>query len=459
MISKHARGKGRMEFCAQEEHYCAFQNVLGVPGLYVLLNCFTEEAEKGLFGTFGELPTPKVDGSGRDARTGEFHGSSDTFPKNFFKIINMLQDTDQFPGYTTPDYGLSWAYPPGTSFQHHFDSRYQWGETVVGVSLGAPCEIQFKYSAPKSSVTQALRRVWLPRRSVYIMSGKSRFEWTHGVFRVGKASLSGSDLAAPPAWNPNNWRRSWTFRSTKVYQLEDLKRRLKGLNFGSPEHRALSERLAAQMVHYPPKKQNYEAVCTVSDLQAMVYAANATLDNVDKLPGRFSRFKSREALFLHLSPPNKALADIYMASDVENEAMIQKPYADGTSHSGFSISGFGGSSGEGRVEKNIGGHTESSFFLSTSGVLPQGYGLGHLGSRELKGRLLESAAAASHSKKMKGTGGPNASSLFLSSYLSRSIKSSDNDSLVAAADKPNPERPGERWGQKRPRNDSDVEIL
>jgi len=32
----------------------------------------------------------------------------------------------------------------GAGFQHHFDSRYRWGETVVGVSLGQPSTIYFQ---------------------------------------------------------------------------------------------------------------------------------------------------------------------------------------------------------------------------------------------------------------------------------------------------------------------------
>ena len=62
-------------------------------------------------------------------------------------------------------------------------------ETVVGVSLGAPSEMIFTYAVDKRrmpAVPIPNKHVWLPRGSMYIMSGLSRFEWKHGVFRVGK---------------------------------------------------------------------------------------------------------------------------------------------------------------------------------------------------------------------------------------------------------------------------------
>ena len=39
---------------------------------------------------------------------------------------------------------LRYMYFIGAGFQHHFDSRYRWGETVVGVSLGQPSTIYFQ---------------------------------------------------------------------------------------------------------------------------------------------------------------------------------------------------------------------------------------------------------------------------------------------------------------------------
>ena len=93
---------------------------------------------------------------------------------------------------------LRYMYFIGAGFQHHFDSRYRWGETVVGVSLGQPSTIYFqpgnakqkKKGIPTQEQQSILSvrvkeypksesfaiEVTLPRRSIYVMSGASRVE-------------------------------------------------------------------------------------------------------------------------------------------------------------------------------------------------------------------------------------------------------------------------------------------
>jgi len=103
--------------------FTVYRDVLGVPGLFVLANVFTEEGERDLFLSMGDLPDPRQDKSGHDARTGDFCGSPATFPRCFFQALNVLCDTQVFKGYAIPDYMVAFAYPPGSSFMTHFDSR------------------------------------------------------------------------------------------------------------------------------------------------------------------------------------------------------------------------------------------------------------------------------------------------------------------------------------------------
>ena len=86
-----------------------------------------------------------------------------------------------------PNYCLPLHYSKGTTFSSHFDSRYRWGETVMGINLGAPSVIQF-IPQFKNGVTGVTQNIYLPRPSIYIMSGPSRVGWKHGICKVSKVN-------------------------------------------------------------------------------------------------------------------------------------------------------------------------------------------------------------------------------------------------------------------------------
>lgn len=201
----------------------------------------------------------------------------------------------------TPCAVLCWGYPPGSIFASHYDSRYNWGE----VRCGAPHFLRPR-SAPvlKRALPPPLHSTWracrwgrrarsrssrtarasaypprarvkcasscrecncmgwgslraerphppapysLRRRSIYVMTGDSRWAWQHGLSRIGNNDYS-KVKEDPPAWNPLGWRRSWTFRSTKVFQIETLRAQALRVPSGSAERMALNARIAAQMV-------------------------------------------------------------------------------------------------------------------------------------------------------------------------------------------------------------------
>lgn len=85
----------------------------------------------------------------------------------------------------------------------HVD-HLSFGPTVVSVSLGADCEFVFEHVE-----TGEKRSVWVPRRSLLILTEESRYSWKHsvpnrvGMFRAGAKVIRSAD-----------WRRvSATFRS------------------------------------------------------------------------------------------------------------------------------------------------------------------------------------------------------------------------------------------------------
>lgn len=62
-----------------------------------------------------------------------------------------------------------------SSFDPHIDDTWLWGRRIVGVNLLEDCPFTF-VNASGVSVC-----VLLPRRSLFILSGKSRYEWMHGI--------------------------------------------------------------------------------------------------------------------------------------------------------------------------------------------------------------------------------------------------------------------------------------
>ena len=209
------------------------------------------------------------------------HANSDTlqhFPTYCFQIANAVRDSGLCAELITPDFMLTLAYPPGTGFKSHYDSRYNWGEAVVGVSVGEACvfafEPQFKNAHKLAAAREACEaacageprlavhettsggfvvEIALPRNSVYVMTGSSRMDWKHGVrnttpSRLGKLRGLGSLFAPSKAWKPDGVRVSITLRSTKIWSdliLEDMVSREEG-------GQCTRERLNAQR-RYPAK--------------------------------------------------------------------------------------------------------------------------------------------------------------------------------------------------------------
>jgi len=76
-------------------------------------------------------------------------------------------------------------YEEGAVIQPHFDKPV-W-DIVVGVSLGAKAVMKFRKS---TSATSDCIDVILPRRSLYVLRGASRYEYTHEIPPVGETRWS-----------------------------------------------------------------------------------------------------------------------------------------------------------------------------------------------------------------------------------------------------------------------------
>ena len=247
------------------------RNVGGVQGLHVALDSFDEDVERELFQS-------AVHG-GNDPRSAQRHGTH-TNPSDWaasapeiIKVCNVVKDSGLVPDYLAPDYLFAITYPAGcTGFKEHFDSRYRWGETVVGVTLGREATLYFvpghqrvkALGVPAAPVQSALGvrakrydsglfaiELSLPRRSIYVMSGAARTDWKHGIRALPRAEANGP---LPAAWNPHSLRRALTLRATKVYSDHCLQELLAA----NPADRSIRARLEAQR-KYRPEHGHYSS--------------------------------------------------------------------------------------------------------------------------------------------------------------------------------------------------------
>ena len=193
----------------------------GVLGLHVAYNVFSEEAEQRLFAIHAEdsrerLHAEKPTDFFNDDREGG--RGAERFPDEWFQVINAVRDCGLAPDLVMPQCCISWSYPPGAVFPFHWDSRFRWGEYVLGVSLGAPARITFQPNIKPNVKPKAALSVQLPRRSIYVMTDQSRTAYQHSVDCVKQVDAGD----AVPFWNPEGMRRALTFRTTKTYNYVAL---------------------------------------------------------------------------------------------------------------------------------------------------------------------------------------------------------------------------------------------
>lgn len=81
-------------------------------------------------------------------------------------------------------------YPAGTGITPHIDLVGRYADGVVGCSVIGGCVMTFSKASQSQSQNQSQSEenqeqgrhdVYLPPRSVYILSGPARWDWTHGI--------------------------------------------------------------------------------------------------------------------------------------------------------------------------------------------------------------------------------------------------------------------------------------
>ncbi len=90
-------------------------------------------------------------------------------------LVYRLEKEGYMPGGT--DQVIVNEYQPGQGISSHIDCEPCFKETIVSLSLGSGCIMDFTNKFEKKRKIS----VWLAPRSLVVLSGEARHEWLHGI--------------------------------------------------------------------------------------------------------------------------------------------------------------------------------------------------------------------------------------------------------------------------------------
>ena len=96
-------------------------------------------------------------------------------PEWLKKLSQMLYKDKYMP--EVADQVIINEYKPGQGIASHIDCEPCFKDTIVSLSLGAGCVMNFTHKFDKGKKIP----VWLEPRSLVVLSKDARFEWLHGI--------------------------------------------------------------------------------------------------------------------------------------------------------------------------------------------------------------------------------------------------------------------------------------
>lgn len=100
--------------------------------------------------------------------------------------LGMAQRLYESYSHTLPDQVIVNEYEPGQGIANHTDCKTCFTDTIISLSLGSPCVMDFINN--KRGVK---RSILLEPRSLIVLTGEARYEWTHGIAKRKSDKLQG----------------------------------------------------------------------------------------------------------------------------------------------------------------------------------------------------------------------------------------------------------------------------
>jgi len=155
-----------------------------VPGLSIIQEYVTPAEEDDLFKQLNKQPwvvdfSRKLQYYGyRNERERPYHLVP--IPEEIPDCLDTLMDhiVEENLIYKRPEQVIINDYTPGQGIRPHFDRKDYFDNTIVGVSLGSDCVMEF---TPPDKSGKEKQYVYMPRRSLYVIEDDARYEWLHGI--------------------------------------------------------------------------------------------------------------------------------------------------------------------------------------------------------------------------------------------------------------------------------------
>lgn len=153
------------------------------PGVKLIENCITEEQERMLLDTISwsdqessDLKHRRVKHFGYEFRYGSNNVDPDKpiapIPDDYRFLNELFKKHHEVP-YDYDQLTIN-HYLPGQGIPPHIDTHGVFEDSILSLSLGSACAMDFKRGSDRISVL-------LPPRSLLVMSGEARYAWTHGI--------------------------------------------------------------------------------------------------------------------------------------------------------------------------------------------------------------------------------------------------------------------------------------
>lgn len=212
-----------MSFCDTIPRIASVETCRGLPdGLHVIDDVIDDETERNLLNELKWDDEPITALKNRKVQHFGFefiYGANNVDPTKPLNDKPIPQLCDKIwssletrcPQFSTfrPDQLTVNRYEPGHGIPSHVDTHSCFEDPIMALSLGSSTTMEFKNPESGQNVN-----VCLPRRSLLIMSGESRYGWTHGIVPKKSDIVKRADKYL--TIQKRETRTSFTFRKLRI---------------------------------------------------------------------------------------------------------------------------------------------------------------------------------------------------------------------------------------------------